>query len=118
MSFDHKAFSFQLLSEVLFYDEEYGATGNLSLIDSELGKELYVAFYSPQDQQYVIEKATEWELMDPDDESEIGYEFASDSETHLASEDVSDIVEALQNLAEEKGLYPSMSLSFEDDEVV
>ena len=118
MSFDHIAFSAQLLSEVLFYDEEYGATGNLSLIDTELSKELYVAFYSPQDHQYVIEKATEWEQMDPDDEAEIGYEFASDSKTHLSSESVTEIAEALLKLAKDENLYPSMSLSFEDDEVV
>ena len=118
MSFNHTAFSVQLLSEVLFYDEEYGATGNLSLIDAEQSKELYVAFYSPVDEQYVIEKATEWEQMDPDEEAEIGYEFASDSETHLSSENVVEVAKALFKLAEDHGLYPSMSLSFEDDEVV
>ena len=118
MSFNKEAFSVQLLSEVLFYDEEYGATGNLSLIDDDLSKELYVAFYSPQDHQYVIEKATEWEQMDPDEEAEIGYEFASDSETHLSSGNVIDIAKALLKLAEDEGLYPSVSLSFEDDEVV
>lgn len=118
MSFDHKRFSVQLLSEVLFYDEEYGATGNLSLIDVEKEKEVYVAFYSPVDHLYHIEKATEWEQMDPDDEAEIGYEFASDSENHLSSEDVNEIAATLLELAEQENLYPSMSLAFEDDEVV
>ena len=118
MSFDLNGFAIQLLSEVLFYDEEYGATGNLSLIDPEKGKEVYVAFYSPQEQHYLIEKATEWDPMDPDDEAELGYEFASDSVTHLSSVDVSEIATVLHDLAEEQNLYPSVSLTFEDDEVV
>ena len=118
MSFDHTAFSVRLLSEVLFYDEEYGATGHLSLIDAEASKELFVAFFSPQDQRYFIEQAIEWEQMDPDEEAEIGYEFASDSNTFMSSRDVTEIANALLKLAEDNNLYPSMSLSFEEDEVV
>lgn len=118
MSFDHKAFSVRLLSEVLFYDEEYGATGNLSLIDAEAARELYVAFYSPADAEYVIEKATDWEPMDPDEEEGLDYEFASDSKTHMSSDDVKEIAATLLKLAEDENLYPSMSLSFEEDEVV
>lgn len=118
MSFNITLFSERLVSEVLFYDEEYGATGNLSLIDTEHEKERYIAFYSAVDQSYFIEKAKEWEQVDPDDEAYVGYEFATDTDTLLASRDVEEVAKALMKLAREEGLYPSISLSFEDDEVV
>ena len=118
MSFDINLFSERLLSEVLFYDDEYGAIGNLSLIDTNQEKEKYIAFYSPAERTFVIEEATEWEQADPDDEAYVGYDFATDTNTYLTSLDMKEIAKALMSLAAEKGLYPSISLSFEDDEVV
>ena len=119
MSFDIKLFSERLVSEVLFYDEEYGAIGNLSLINTDQEKEKYIAFYSPAERAFVIEEATEWEDdVDNDDESYVGYHFATDSKTYLSSLDLEEITKTLMRLATDESLYPSISLSFEDDEVV
>ncbi len=118
MSFDARRFTQQLLSESLFYDEEYGTIGNLSLIDTRNAKERFVAFYSPQEKAYLLEKAVEWDPMNASDEDDIGYAFASDTESHLVSEDVEEIAKALMNLAQEHNLQPSIVLSFEDDDDV
>ena len=53
-SFNLEDFTRRLLTEALFYDEEYGALGNLSLIDPEAGQERYVASYLPEDGSFVI----------------------------------------------------------------
>ena len=53
-SLDH--FTRRLIAEALFYDEEYGALGSLSLVDAEAGKERYIASYMPDDGTFVIEE--------------------------------------------------------------
>ena len=118
MSFDTKRFAEQLISEMLFYDEEYGAIGNLSLIDGGRAKERFIAFYSPLEQMFMIEEATAWEPVDPDEDLGVDYEFAADTKTFLKSDDPEELARTLMKLAEDQALYPSISLSFEDDDLV
>lgn len=116
-SFDLDHFGRRLLAETLFYDEEYGALGNLSLIDTENLKERYIASYVPSDGTFSVEEATEWEDYDPDEDDEIGYALAVDSKEHGCFETPEDAAEALLTLAREHGLLPSITLLFEEDEV-
>ena len=46
--FNVDLFARQLLTEALFYDEEYGALGNVSLIDQESVRERYLALLRPR----------------------------------------------------------------------
>ncbi len=77
---DYQLFARTLLSETLFYDAEYGLYGSVSLIDMERGKEMYLAAYDPEEQEYQIERATEWDTVDEGAEDEFGYAFAKDGE--------------------------------------
>lgn len=112
---DH--FTRRLIAEALFYDEEYGALGSVSLIDVETGKEKYIASYMPDDGTFVIEEATEWEEYEPDEADEIGYALAVDSAEHGCFDTPEQAAEALLGLATEHGLMPSITLLFEEDEV-
>lgn len=114
-SIDH--FARSLLAESLFYDEEYGALGNLSLIDLQNSKERFIASYVPEDGTYVIEEATEWEDYTPGSEDEIGYALAVDSQEHGCFDTPEETAETLLQLAREHGLMPSITLLFEEDEV-
>ena len=115
--FNLDQFTRRLISEALFYDEEYGALGNLSLIDSAAGKELFVASYQPEEGIFVIEEATEWEDYNPDENDEIGYVLAVDSDEYGTYETPEEAAEALLALARDQGLLPSITLLFEEDEV-
>ena len=118
-SFNLEDFTRRLLTETLFYDEEYGALGNLSLIDTEAAQERYVASYLPEDGSFVIEEATEWETdVDSDEEDAIGYALAIDSEEHGAYDTAEEAADVLLALARNEGLLPSITLLFEEDEVV
>lgn len=112
---DH--FTRRLIAETLFYDEEYGALGSLSLIDETSGKERYIASYMPEDGTFVIEEATAWEEYEPDEDDEIGYSLAVDSQEYACYETPDEAAEALLGLANEHGLLPSITLLFEEDEV-
>ena len=117
-SFNLEEFTRRLLTETLFYDEEYGALGNLSLIDPEAGQERYVASYLPEDGSFVIEEATAWESeIDLDEEDAIGYALAIDSEEHGAYDTAEEAADVLLALAREEGLLPSITLLFEEDEL-
>ena len=118
-AFNLEDFTRRLLTETLFYDEEFGALGNLSLIDPEAAQERYVASYLPEDGTFIIEEATEWETdVETDEEDEIGYALAVDSEEHGAYDTAEEAAEVLLSLAREEGLFPSITLLFEEDEVV
>ena len=58
---DTEQFVLRLIAKTLFYDEEYEALGNLSLIDTEEKCERYVASFAPEDGLFVLEEAIEWE---------------------------------------------------------
>ncbi len=115
--FNTELFARQLLAESLFYDEEYGALGNLSLVDAEEDKERYIASFMPDDGTFVIEEATEWEAYEASEDDEVGYALAIDSEEYATYETPEETAEALMELAREHNLLPSITLLFEDEVV-
>jgi hypothetical protein len=116
--FNLEHFTRRLITETLFYDEAYGALGNLSLIDPEAGRERYVASYLPEDGTFSIEEATAWETeIDSDEDDAIGYALAVELEEYGAYETAEEATEVLLNLARDQGLLPSVTLLFEEDEV-
>lgn len=114
---DPNEFTRRLIAETLFYDEEYGALGNLSLIDEGMGREMFIASYSPDDGQFVIEAATDWEKDDEVD-TEIGYLLATDSNELGTYGSPVKAADAILALASEHDLQPSITLLFEEDEVI
>jgi len=116
MAFDLDTFTLRLIAETLFYDEEYGALGNLSLIDRTTSRERYIASYSPEDKIFVIEKATEWEAYSADEDDDIGYALAVDSTEFGTYESPDEAARALVTLAQNHALAPSITLLFEEDE--
>ncbi|MEZ4702649.1 MAG: hypothetical protein R2834_20110 [Rhodothermales bacterium] len=118
MAFNLKQFVLRLITESLFYDEEYGALGNLSLIDPKTNREAFIASYVPEDGSFSIEEAVKWEDIDPSKDDEIGYALAVDSKEFATYDSGDEVAGALLQLAEERGLLPSVTLLFEEDEVV
>jgi hypothetical protein len=109
-------FAKRLIAETLFYDGEYEALGNLSLIDSRGGKERFIASFAPEDGIFVIEEATEWEEYVPGDTDDIGYALAVDSREVGTYNTADEAAVALLTLAREHQLAPSITLLFEEDE--
>jgi len=113
--FDLKAFSKRMIAESLFYDEEYGAIGNISLINVDELREYFIAYYLPEDEQFVIDRATAWEDYDPEEEGAIGYALAIDTDEHMASKSQDEIAQEVLTLAEAHNLVPSVALFFEEE---
>lgn len=116
-AFDLELFTRRLIAETLFYDDEYGALGNLSLIDVQARTERFLASYVPDDGTFIIEEATEWEDYEPSEGDEIGYALAVDSKEYGCYDTPESVSDALLNLAREHNLAPSVTLLFEEDEV-
>lgn len=115
MPFNSDQFARQLLIEALFYDAEYGALGNVSLIDKESVRERYLASYDPERDTYLIEEAVEWEDLDADEDGEIDYALAVDGKEYKTFDTPEETAEMLLDLAREHGLAPSFMILFEDD---
>ena len=117
MSFDPDEFARQLIAESLFYDAEYDAMGTLSLVDPETSRECIIAAYSPDDEMFVVELATEWEEYEVGGEDDIGYALAVDSDelgSYATAEAVADV---LIVKARELNLLPSMTMLFSEEEI-
>lgn len=117
-AFNLEHFTRRLITETLFYDEEYGALGNLSLINTERGQEEYVASYLPEEGVFIIEEATDWERHEPTENDEIGYALAVDSDEYGVYETPEEAAEVLLQLARDQNLMPSITLLFEEDEII
>ncbi len=115
-AFNIEHFTRRLLAETLFYDEEFGAIGSLSLVDVNAGKELFIASFMPEDGSFVIEEAIEWESGTENGE-DIGYVLAIDSKEHASFETPEEAADTLLRLANQHSLMPSITLLFEEDEV-
>lgn len=113
--FDVQAFAHKLIGESLFYDDEYGAICSLSLISEKEKKEFFIAYFLPEESNFVIDKVTAWEDYDPNEEGAIGYALAIDTDEHMASKSQDDIAGEVLALAEKFNLTPSASLFFEDE---
>jgi hypothetical protein len=116
MAFSIEQFARHILTEALFFDEEYGALGNVSLIDPEQKKERFIAAYDPDQDQFVIEEALEWEELDVDADGEIDYALAVDGSEHGTYGTPEEAAEVLLELAREHNLVPSFMLIFEEEE--
>jgi hypothetical protein len=114
--FDLEDFARRLIAETLFYDEEYEALGNLSLVDPALAKERFVASYAPEEGLFVVEEATEWEEYEEGGDDDIGYALAVDSREHGSYDSPEEASEALLALSKAHGLVPSITLLFEEDD--
>ena len=113
--FNVDQFARQLLAEALFYDEEYGALGNVSLIDKESVRERYLASYDPDRDVFLIEEAVEWEYLDADEDGEVDYALAVDGKEYKTFDTPEATAEALLSLAREHDLAPSFMILFEED---
>ena len=113
---DADSFTRILVAESLFYDQEYGALGSLSLIDPGARRERYLASFMPEDGTFVVEEATAWE-EDPPEEDEIGYALATGSDEYGSYDNPEEAAEAVLALAREHDLQPSLTLLFEDEAV-
>ena len=116
--FDLTNFTHRLLAEMLFYDQEYGLLGSLSLIDVDARREQYIASFMPDDGTFLIEEATAWEdLPELEDDADVAYALAVDSEVHARYEVPEAAAEALLTLASDDDLLPSFTPLFEDEEL-
>lgn len=115
--FNIERFTRRLIEETLFYDDEYGAIGNLSLIDPAARRERFLASYVPDDGTFIVEEATDWEDYTPVEGDEIGYALAVDSKEHGCFDTPEQAADVLLSLAREHSLLPSVTLLFEEDEV-
>jgi hypothetical protein len=115
-SFDLERFALIALAEALFYDEEYGAIGTVSLINDLLGREAFIASFSPEDEVFLVEEATEWETFLPNGDDDIGYKLAVDSKPYATCDSPMEAAEVLLRLAADGNLQPSVSLMFEVDD--
>lgn len=113
--FNADQFALQFLAEALFYDEEYGALGNVSLIDKESVRERYLASYDPDRDTYLIEEAVEWEELDADEDGEVDYALAVDGKEHGTYSSPEEAAEVLLALAREHNLGPSFMILFDED---
>jgi hypothetical protein len=114
--FNIEQFARQLLVEALFYDEEYGALGNVSLIDRENSRERFLASYDPERDVFLIEEAVEWEELDADEDGEIDYSLAVDGSEFGSYETADEAADVLLGLARDHNLTPSFMLLFEEEE--
>jgi hypothetical protein len=115
MPFNSDQFARQLLIEALFYDAEYGALGNVSLIDKESVRERYLASYDPERDTYLVEEAVEWEDLDADEDGEVDYALAVDGKEYATYETPDAAADALLSLAREQDLAPSFMILFEEE---
>ncbi|CAN5546737.1 hypothetical protein BH23BAC4_BH23BAC4_11380 [soil metagenome] len=112
MPFSSEQFARQLLAEALFYDAEYEALGNVSLIDMENLREQYLASFDPERNQFLIEEAVEWENVDADDDGEVDYVLAVDGKEFGSYDSAEETADELFRLAEDRTLQPSFMVLF------
>lgn len=113
--FDAENFTLRLLTETLFYDTEYGIVGVLSLVDPRQEREQYLASYSPEEDAFLIEEATDWEdETDLDEEEDVAYALAIDSVVHGTYDLPEEAAIELLTLAAQDGLLPSFTPYYED----
>ena len=113
--FNSGQFALHLLAEALFYDEEYGALGNVSLIDQTSVRERFLASYDPERDLFLIEEAVEWEDLDADEDGEVDYALAVDGKEYKTFDTPEEAAQTLLDLAREHNLAPSFMILFEED---
>lgn len=101
-------FAHSLLSGALYYDDEHGSMGSVSLVDKD-GREAYIASFEPEDGAWLIERATAW-----DDEQTDDLLLAVDGEEAGSFDDPADAAEALIRIAKEGDYMPVFMALFEE----
>jgi len=116
--FSLENFTHRLIAEALFYDEEYGLVGTVSLVDVETRREMYVASFLPDNGTYLIEEGTAWEdEVDLEEDEDVAYALLVDSRDH-GTYDVPEVAaEAVLDLARAHDLLPSFVVMLEDEEM-
>lgn len=116
---DLENISLRLIAETLFYDQEYGLVGSLSLVDPEASKERYIASFMPDDGTFLVEEATAWEAEVPpmEDDAEVAYALAVESTPHGRYDIPEEAAAVVLQLAREHDLLPSFTVLFEDEEL-
>lgn len=108
-NFDAREFATSLLAEVLYFDDEHGSIGSVSLIDPSSGKEMYMASFDPELESWLLEEASEW-----DDEPVEGLLIATDGKPMAEFDDPIEIAAAVIDLAAEYRLSPVFLPLFEE----
>ena len=104
------SFAERLLAQALFYDVEYGVSGNLSLVDTRKERERYISSYLSEEGQYIIERGTQWS-----EDKDVGFALAVEAETHKMYDTAKAAAAELLKLARRHRLVPSIALLFEED---
>lgn len=107
--FDIAEFAKTLLAETLYFDDEHGSIGSVSLVDPLTGKELYMASFDPESDVWLLEEANEW-----DDEAVEGLIMATDGTSLGEFEDPLECAESLIEIASERALTPVFLPLFEE----
>lgn len=113
MPFDPEKFALQMLTEVLFFDEDSGMYATVALLDGER-KERYLGIYDPSEGKFAVEEATAWEKVDSDDDGEPDLSVASDGKTHGEYATVEEAARALYDLARKHDLTPGVAFFAEE----
>ena len=113
MPFDPERFALQMLTEVLFFDEDSGMHATVALLDEE-HKERYLGIYDPTEDKFAVEEATAWERVDSDDDGQPDLSVASDGKTYGEYETVEEAARALYDLARKHDLTPSVAFFSEE----
>ena len=104
------------LAETLFYDAEYGLYGSISLIDTELEREAYLAAYDSTAEVFQIEKATAWEKTNGGEDDDFGYAIAVDGKILAEYKSSVETADALLDLVDQEGnLAPGFVPEVEED---
>ena len=113
---DYRSFARVLLAETLFYDAEYGLYGSISLIDTELEREAYLAAYDSTAEAFQIEKATAWEKTNGGEDNDFGYAIAIDGKILAEYKSSVETADALLDLVDQEGnLAPGFVPEVEED---
>jgi hypothetical protein len=115
--FSGDKFALRLIAESLFFDAEYDALGTLSLVDPVSAREMVIASFSPEDEMFVVEEATEWEQYEPGQEDDIGYALAVDSRELGSFDSAQESATMILELARKSNLVPSVTMLFGEEEV-
>ncbi len=116
-SFSEDNFALRLIAESLFFDAEYDALGTLSLVDLNSCREMVIASFSPEDEMFVVEEATEWESYEPGQEDDIGYALAVDSRELGSFDTAEEASRLILDQARKSNLVPSVTMLFGEEEV-
>lgn len=110
-SFDAETFSQDLLAEMLFYEENFGLIGTVSLVSADDGRERYLASFDPDEGAFILEEATEWA---PGNDDDLAYELAVEGTVVETCAEAATLAEELFARASDENLKPHLQILYED----